>query len=122
LAYPIIKYPQLSSKYLNTNKNFSEKIFSLDRSYWKKNSIIRFSTKFKEVSRMGIFLTFNKNVLKTQKNNYFEWNKVYFLTKKSFEFLGTPYKSSCSYYDSDDTIFNSFSNEHCVQRCIRYHC
>ncbi len=122
LSYPIIKYPQLSSKYMNNNKNFSEKIFSLDRSYWKKNSIIRFSTKFKEVSRMGIFLTFNKNVLKIQSYWNFEWNKVYFLIKKSFEFLGTPYKSSCSYYDSNDTIFNSFSNEHCVQRCIRYHC
>ncbi len=123
-ALPIIKYPQLSSKYMNNNKNFSEKIFSLDRNYWKKNSIIRFSTKFKEVSRKHIYLTFKKNVLKfpSHLNNYFEWNKAYFLTKKSFELLGTPYKSSCSYYNSNDTIFNSFSNEHCVQRCIRYHC
>jgi hypothetical protein len=121
-AHPYIKYPQLSSKYMNNNKNFSEKIFSLDRNYWKKNSIIRFSTKFKEVSRMAIY--FNKNVLKLpwNGNNIFEWNKAYFLAKKSFELLGTPYKSSCSYYNSNDTIFNSFSNEHCVQRCIRYHC
>jgi hypothetical protein len=130
VAYPIIKYPQLSSKYSNTNKNFSEKIFSLDRSYWKKNSIIRFSTKFKKVSENPFYSTFDKNFLKFQSNgnnylqwnNYFEWSKAYFLTKKSFEFLGTPYKSSCSHYDSNDTIFNSFSNEHCVQRCIRYHC
>jgi hypothetical protein len=51
----------------------------------------------------------------------FQWNKQYFLTKETFEFLETPYKSSCSYYNSNDTIFNSFSDEHCVQQCIRYH-
>ncbi len=120
----MVKYPQFPSKNTNNNKKYSQKIFSLDKSYWKKNSIIRFSTKFKEVSDKTLYLTFNKNFRKIQYSleNLFQWNKDYFLTKKLFEFLGTPYKSSCSYYDRNETIFNSFSNEHCVQQCIRYHC
>jgi hypothetical protein len=120
----IVKYPQLRSKNMNNNKKYSQKNFSLDKSYWKKNSIIRFSTKSKEVSKMSFYFTFNKNLLKSQSflANKFEWNKEYFLTKKSFEFLEAPYKSSCSNYDSNERIFNSISNEHCVQQCIRYHC
>jgi hypothetical protein len=51
-----------------------------------------------------------------------ERNREYYFSKKSFEFLGAPYKSKCRYYENQWKIFNSSSYDHCIRQCFRCYC
>jgi hypothetical protein len=124
VPYIILNFPQFNIRDRNTNENVSQRILYLDKSYWKRTPIIRISTNSSGISKFNLDFTTNKNYVKDLKvfSSDILWNKEHYLAKKSFKFLEIPYKSSCSYYDSSQTIFNSLSHEHCVRLCLRHFC
>jgi hypothetical protein len=40
------------------------------------------------------------------------------VVKSSVTYLQNPYKSQCSYYDTNQNPFNSVSYEHCIRKCL----
>jgi hypothetical protein len=70
---------------------------------------------------VGFSLIWTKMFAK-QEPYYIFRNETLSISKKSFEFLEFPFKSSCSHYNNIKNPFNSLSHNHCVRQCIRYHC
>ncbi len=115
-----IEYSRLKTNLESNNNKFEN---SNDRSYWTQTPIFQISSNLKEFSQNLFSFTTLGNFLKIF-NNYviLNYNQNYTLTKKSFQMLGFPYQSKCSYYDSNQTIFDSVSHDHCVRQCLRYYC
>jgi hypothetical protein len=44
------------------------------------------------------------------------------VVKSSVTYLQNPYKSQCSYYDTNQNPFNSLSYEHCFRKCLETNC
>jgi hypothetical protein len=47
---------------------------------------------------------------------------LYSVMKSSVTYLQNPYKSQCSYYDTNQNPFNSVSYEHCFRKCLETNC
>ncbi len=54
-----VKFSRLNSNYSLTNENLSQRIFNIDRSYWKQTPVIQISTKCIEFSKK---ITLNKKI------------------------------------------------------------
>jgi hypothetical protein len=44
------------------------------------------------------------------------------MMKSSVTYLQNPYKSECSYYDTNQSPFNSVSHDHCLNKCLKTNC
>jgi hypothetical protein len=121
-----VRYPQINLRNNALNFNVSQRILTMDKSFWKQRPIIEISSNSSEVDRNYLYIATNKNYLKNFKTVSFfitlNTSAEFTLTKNSFQFLEFPYKSRCSYYESRDTIFSSLSHEHCVRNCLRNYC
>jgi hypothetical protein len=117
----IIQFPKFNSRTIVSNNNYSQRILSLDKSYWKQMAIIQIST---DSMVENIEFSLRKEYLEHELFSSFQWNQNYYLAKKSFEFLETPYESRCSYYDSSETKlnFDSLSHKQCIRKCLRHYC
>jgi hypothetical protein len=52
-----------------------------------------------------------------------DWNTVLnSVTKSSVTYLQNPYKSQCSYYDTNQNLFNSVSRDDCLFKCMETNC
>jgi hypothetical protein len=119
-----VKFSQINSKDLRLKDEFKRNIPPLNRNFWKQTPVIQISTNFNEINKYGIQLALNKKYFKNIdiETIFQNRNENYYFTKKSFEFLKTPYNSRCSYYERNDRIFNSLLQEHCIRRCFRSYC
>jgi hypothetical protein len=113
-------FSEAKSRSESSFDTISKRISTIDTSYWKQTPIFKISAESNENSRFCFLIN----------RNYF-WNiqsvclgkfEEYSIAKKSFVFLETPYKSSCSYYDSCQTVFKSSSHKHCIRQCFRNLC
>jgi hypothetical protein len=114
-----------SPKNLRTDSSFdtiSKKFSTIDTSYWKQTPILKISGNSEEYSRKNLCFFISGNYLSTLQFVCLNEMEEYSISKKSFVFLETPYKSSCSYYDSSQTVFNSSSHKHCIRQCLRNYC
>jgi hypothetical protein len=122
-----VNYPILNSRRLDLNESISENLFPKNARYLENAPIIQISTNFNKISTMktlfGTDDSFFKVLFKSNiEEIYLNRNTESLLTKKTFEYLETPYASRCSYYDKSRTVFDSVSNEHCIQQCLRNYC
>jgi hypothetical protein len=117
----ILQFPKFNSRTIVSNNNYLQRILSSDKSYWKQTPIIQISTN-SMVENLKFSL--RKAYLENELFSDFQWNQNYYLAKKSFEFLETPYESRCSYYDSIETKLNfgSLSHKQCIRQCLRHYC
>ncbi len=113
----ILRFTQKSLRSEALFNAISKGISTLNLSYWKQTSILIINPKLGH---------FNKFMCITS-NEEFTWNlgvvcsesyEQYSIVKKSFVFLN-PCKSSCSYYDSSQTGFNSSSHKHCIRQSLK---
>jgi hypothetical protein len=123
-VFLFVKFSRFNSNYLLSNENVSQRILNMDRSYWKQTPVIQISTKYIEFSKKIYQFLLNKNYLKNLnfEQTALERNEEFYFSKKSFEFLGAPYKSRCNYYENQWNKFNSSSHDHCIRQCFRYYC
>ncbi len=114
-----------SPKYSRTDSSFdtiSKKFSTIDTSYWKQTPILKISRNSEVYSRSSFCFFISGNYFMIFQLVCFNETEEYSIAKKSFVFLETPYKSSCSYYDSSQTVFNSSSHKHCIRQCLRNYC
>ncbi len=114
-----------SPKNLRTVSSFdtiSKKFSTIDTSYWKQTPILKISRNSEEYPTNFFCFIISGNYLLNLQFVCLNEMEEYSISKKSFVFLETPYKSSCSYYDSSQTVFNSSSYKHCIRQCLRNYC
>ncbi len=107
-------FSQRKSKSHTLFDTISKRYSNIDTSYWKQTPIIMISTIYEGVFDKVLCFDINKINLGITLECLGVFDK-YSIAKKSFVFLETPYKSSCSYYDSSQTVFNSSSHKHCIR-------
>jgi hypothetical protein len=117
-----LKFSQIKSRSKFLFDTISKKRSNFDTSYWKKTSIFKIFYNFNKKSYRSFCLAINENYFLSLKHICLKEFEEHSIAKKSFVFLGTPYKSSCSYYDSSHTVFNSSSHKHCIRQCLRNYC
>jgi hypothetical protein len=106
--------------------------FSYDTKNLKIQSLLSKSSPFLKIS---IPLNFDKLLMSMEligfrfdanknKIELSDWINTYLISvMKSFvTYLKNPYKSQCSYYDTNQNPFNSVSYEHCFRKCLETNC
>ncbi len=114
-----LKFSQIKSRSDSSFETISKRISTIDTSYWKQTPILMITVNPEESGKGIFFFALDQ---KNNKRHYFFYLYEFeecSIAKKSNVYLGTPYKSSCSYYDSSQTVFNSSSHKHCIKQCLR---
>jgi hypothetical protein len=108
--------------------------FSYDTKNLRIERLLSKSIPFLKISIPTNFSTYNL-LMRLELNDYIkEDNKVNLeiwdayntvlrsVMKSSITYLQNPYKSQCSYYDTNQNPFNSFSFDDCFQKCVDTNC
>jgi hypothetical protein len=118
----LLKFSQIKSRSDSSFETISKRISTIDTSYWKQTPILMITVNPEESGMSAFIFALNDNHNKKYDYYYlFEFEECS-ITKKSYVYLEIPYKSSCSYYNSSQTVFNSYSQKHCIRQCLRNYC
>jgi hypothetical protein len=117
-----LKFSQIKSRFDSSFETISKRISNIDTSYWKQTPILMITVNPKESKKNGFFFALNENHNKKFDIFYLSQFEEYSIAKKSYVYLQIPYKSSCSYYDSSQNVFNTYSHKHCIRQCLTNYC
>jgi hypothetical protein len=108
--------------------------FSYDTKNLRTQRLLSKSSPFLKISIPINFSTNNLLMLFQLIGPYYGSNRVYIklndrattvlnsVMKSSVTYLQNPYKSQCSYYDTNQNPFNSVSREDCFNKCFKTNC
>jgi hypothetical protein len=108
--------------------------FSHDTKNLRTQTLLSKSSPFLKIS-IPLNLSTYKPLMRLELIRFLNWeNKVYMelddwfntvlnsVMKSSVIYLQNPYKSQCSYYDTNQNPFNSDSREDCFHKCLKTNC